>query len=182
MANKVSYTNLKLKINKDVNTLTFEDNNIEILKYLPIKDKYDLISITLQKSFEEGIYNPIKLDLYFHLYIVYLYTNINFTDKQREDEEKLYDILKSSGLLDEILKHIEVQEYNDLYEYLQETLTIQQAYKQSFMSVLSTFVNDLPGQAEAALKIVDEFDPEKFSAVTDFAKALNGGRPINIVK
>ena len=34
-------------------------------------------------------------------------------------------------------------------------------------------------QAEAAMKIVNDFDPEKFGAVTDFAKALNGGRPIS---
>lgn len=179
MANKVSYTNLKLKINKEVNIIDFNGNSIEILKYLPIDDKYDLIMITLQRSFEEGVYNPIKLDTYFHLNIVYLYTNINFTDKQREDELKLYDMLKSSGLLDEILKNIDSQEYNDLYNYLQETLTLQQQYKQSFMSILSTFVTDLPEQANAALKIVNEFDPQKFGAVTDFAKALNGGRAIS---
>lgn len=178
MANKVSYTNLKLKINKEVNTITFNDNSVEILKYLPISDKYDLITATLQKSFEEGVYNPVRLDMYFHLNLVYLYTNINFTEKQREDEEKLYDVLKSSGLLDEILKNIETQEYNDLYEYLQDSLEIQQEYKKSFISVLSTFIDNVPKQMEEALKIVDEFDPEKFGAVTDFAKALNGGRAI----
>ena len=47
------------------------------------------------------------------------------------------------------------------------------------MSILSTFVTDLPEQANAALKIVNEFDPQKFGAVTDFAKALNGGRSIS---
>ena len=30
----------------------------------------------------------------------------------------------------------------------------------------------------AAAKIVDEFDPEKFQQVIDFATAANGGRPI----
>ena len=33
MANKVSYTNLKLKINKDVNIVTFAESEIEVLKY-----------------------------------------------------------------------------------------------------------------------------------------------------
>ena len=178
MANKVSYTNLKLKINKEVNIIDFNGNSIEILKYLPIKDKYDLVMITLQKSFEDGIYNPIKLDMYFHLNLLYLYTNVNFTDKQKEDEEKLYDTVKSSGLLEEVLKNMETQEYNDLYEYLQETLTIQQDYKKSFISIFSAFVNDLPQQASAAMDIVNNFDPEKFGAVTDFARALNGGRDI----
>ena len=31
---------------------------------------------------------------------------------------------------------------------------------------------------KAAAKIVDEFDPEKFQKVIDFATAANGGRPI----
>lgn len=176
--NKVSYSSLKLKINKEVTSFTFEDATIEVLKYLPIKDKNDLIDITIQKSFENGLYNSIKIDMYFHLYLVFLMTNLNFTDKQKEDEEKLYDTLKSSGLLEEILKHIEVDEYNELYSYLQETLEKQICYQQSFAGIASKFINDLPKNANAAMEIVNNFDKEQFSEVIKFAEAANGGRPI----
>ena len=43
---------------------------------------------------------------------------------------------------------------------------------------LTKVIQDLPKNAEAAAKIVDEFDPEKFQQVIDFATAANGGRPI----
>lgn len=176
--NKVSYSSLKLKINKDVETFQFEDSTIEVLKYLSIKDKNDLVTITIQKSVEDGICNPVKLDMYFHLHIVYLMTNINFTDKQKEDEEKIYDSLKSSGLLDEILKHTDPLEYNELYDYLQEMIEEQTHYQHSFAGITSKIINDLPKSANAAMEIVNNFDKEQFSEVIKFAEAANGGRPI----
>ena len=109
---KVSYTNLKLKINNEVKEIEFNGQKIEVLQYLPISDKLDLIVATLQSSRENAIFNPIKLDLYFHLNLMYLYTNINFTDKQREDEYKLYDALSSSGLLDQVIEASPEEEYN----------------------------------------------------------------------
>ena len=57
MANKVSYANLKLKVDNSIKTFDFNGNQIEVLQYLPIEDKYDLIMITLQKAKENGIYN-----------------------------------------------------------------------------------------------------------------------------
>jgi hypothetical protein len=176
--NKVSYSSLKIKVNKDVKTFQFEDSIIEVIQYLPIKDKRDLIDITIEKSLENSIYNPIKLDMYFHLHMVYLMTNINFTEKQKEDEEKIYDALKSSGLLEQILTHIDENEYNELYTYLQEMISKQISYQQSFVGVASKIINDLPKNASAAMDIVNNFDKEQFSEVIKFAQAANGGRPI----
>ena len=47
---KISYSSLKLKKNTEVNKITYEDKEIEVLQYLSFKDKMDLIEITLQKS------------------------------------------------------------------------------------------------------------------------------------
>lgn len=176
--NRVTYSSLKIKNNQNVETFQFGNSAIEVIKYLSIKDKNDLVIITMQKSLENEIYNPIKLDMYFHLHIVYLMTNITFTEKQKEDEFKLYDTLQSSGLMDEILKHIEPAEYNKLYDYLQETLEKTITYKNSFAGVVSKVINDLPKNASAAMDIVNNFDKEQFSEVIKFAEAANGGRPI----
>ena len=115
---KVSYANLKLKTDLSVKTINFNETEIEILKYLPVEDKESLISITLQNSKENGIYNPIKVEKYFQLYLVYMYSNLSFTEKQREDEDKLYDQLKSNGLIDLIVENIEKKEYEELRIYL----------------------------------------------------------------
>lgn len=171
---KVSYSNLKLKVNSSIKKI--ENTEIEVLQYLPIEDKYDLINIALQKSRTEGKYNPLLLDTFFHLFIVYMYTNISFTDKQKENEYKIYDTLKSNGLLDTILTYIPDEEYNELYSFLIEDLEKREKYDLSISGLISTIVNDLPAQAEAAMKIVENFDKEKFSNVIDFAKAANNGQ------
>lgn len=175
---KISYSNLKLKTKTDIKTFDYEGNTIEVLQYLPFEDKYSLIMIALQNAQEEGIYNPLKLDLYFHLFLVYMYTNINFTEKQRENELKLYDALKSNGILDEVLANIPEQEYTTLFEFLNEMVTVKTEYGKSVVSLVQSLIHDLPTQAQAAKEILENFDKNKFEEVINFAKAANGGRDI----
>lgn len=175
---KVSYTSLKLKTDNSVKTFQFHDTNIDVLQYLPIEDKYDLVMITLQKSFEEEIYNPIKLDMLFHLYLVYMYTNISFTDKQKENESKLYDTIKSNGLLEAVLEQIPEEEYNILFEYISDLADIKEEYNRSVVSLVKKMITDLPTQAQAAMDIVNSFDKNKYQEVIDFAKMANGNRSV----
>ena len=65
-----------LKMNNQVNTFTIDNIQVNVKKYLPVSDKIDLIQVALQKAEEDDIYNEMKLDVYFHLNIVYLYTDI----------------------------------------------------------------------------------------------------------
>jgi hypothetical protein len=175
---KVNYTSLKLKTDNSVKTFQFHNVNIDVLQYLPIEDKYDLVMITLQKSFEEEVYNPIKLDMLFHLYLVYMYTNISFTDKQKENESKLYDAIKSNGLLEAVLEQIPEEEYNILFEYISDLADIKEEYNRSVVSLVKKMITDLPTQAQAAMDIVNSFDKEKYQEVIDFAKMANGNRSI----
>ena len=155
---KVSYANMKLKVNTSVKTFDFGGQKVEVLQYLPAQDKYDLLMVTLQKSMENGAYNEFKLNLYFELNLVYMYTNISFTEKQREDEFKLYDTLKSNGFYEPFFQAMNEDEYNELFAQLN---AIKEARN-----------------AEAAAKIVENFDPKQFKAVVDFATYANGGRNI----
>jgi hypothetical protein len=134
--------------------------------------------VTLQKAFDHGVYNPLKLDMYFNLNLVYMYTNLSFTDKQRENELKIYNALKSSGFLDAFLQCLSDTEYNELYNYIQELIALNNEYRNGIAAVVSDFINNLPVNAEAAMDLVNNFDKDKYQAVIDFAEAANGGRPI----
>lgn len=175
---KTTYASMKLKVNTQPKKITFQDHEIEVLQYLPIEDKYDLIMITLQKCYEEGIYNPIKRDMYFHLYLVYMYSDISFTEKQKEDVSKLYDTLESNGLLDLIIATIPETEYNLLFNYLQEMIDEKSYYNTSTSALIASLINDLPRKAQEAVEALNQFDPDKFKMVQDFAKAANGNREI----
>lgn len=175
---KVTYASLKLKQDTSVNVFEFQGQKIEVLKYLPIEDKNDLVAISLQKAEQDGIYNPVLLDMYFHLNLVYLYTNIAFTEKQRENEAKLYDTLKTNGFFELLLENIDEDDYEELYYYIELAKEDALQYGNSAAGIFRNIVQDLPKNAQLAADIVDNFDISKFQAVVDFATAANGGRPV----
>ena len=175
---KVTYASLKLKTKEDIKTFDFNGNVIEVKQYLPIDEKYDLISIALQKAKEDAIYNELKLDMYFNLYLVYLYTNLTFTDKQKEDEAKLYDALQSNGFIDKMMEVFNDDEYNDLINYIETQKELEMTYSTTAAGIIYNLIKELPEQADHLKEIIDGFDPEKYQAVIDFANAANGGRAI----
>lgn len=175
---KVSYLNLKLKTDTSTETIDWNNNSIEIKQYLPIEEKYNLVMVTLQEAKESNIYNPLKIDLFFHLNLVYMYTNINFTEKQKEDASKLYDNLMSSGLLAQIISKIPTEEYDMLYTYLENVKNDLDKYGQSFKAILDAIINELPEKASEAMKILESFNPEDYKSVIAFAKASNNGNPV----
>ena len=169
---KVSFTNLKLKINTEVNTFQFGENKtkIEVLKYLPIEDKNDLIHIALQNAEEDGIYNDILLEMYFNLYIIYFYTNINFTDKQKEDPAKLYDQMQSNGLITSVIEAMDNDEYANLLTSLEVIRDANLTYKNTAGAVLQSVIQDLPRNAAAAAQIINNLNPEQFQEVQRLAQ------------
>ena len=178
MANKVSYANLKLKPISTTSSFEFGGQEIEVLNYLPIEDKYYLLMITLQKAEQDVIYNPLLLELYFHLHLVYMYTNLSFTDKQKENEPKIYDTLTSNGFFDKFFEVLNEIEYDELMSYIEELQNMTLHYRNTAGAVLQSIIQDLPKNAQAAADIVKNFDPKQYQAVIDFATAANGGRNI----
>ena len=175
----MNYKDLNLRVNKDTYYIEMQGKKINIKKYLPVRDKKDLIEITLQKAEQaDGTYNEILIDMYFHLYLIYLYTDIEFTEEDREDEMKLYDELESNGILERIVNKIPDEEYEILMDYLKTTRKENSSYKHSAAAMVQKLIVDLPKNAEAAAKIVQEFDPEKYKEIVDFAQHANANRPI----
>lgn len=177
---KVSYANLKLKVDQRVETFDFGGQSIEVKQYLPIEDKYDLIMIALQRAEEDGIYNPVKVQLYFELYVVYMYSNISFTDKQKENEPKLYDTLASNGVIAAILELIPDEEYNELMTYMKELIQVKTTFNNSAAGLVNQVLVDLPKNAEKAAEVLNSFNVEDYKEVIEFAKAANGNRPIPV--
>lgn len=175
----INYKDLNLTNKNVIKTFKWGDKDIEILGYLPVEDTYDVVMITLQKSFENGYYNPIKMDMFFHLNLIYAYTNIVFSDEDRADEAGLFDKLVSSGFMEEFLKNFDEKIYSDLADHIETIAQADIEYRKSFSSVVSKFIEELPANAEKMKEIVDTFDPNKYQAVIDFAQAANGGRPIS---
>ena len=141
---KVSFSKLGLTKNQEVKILNWNEQNIEVRQYLPISEKLELISnvINFAHDGNANFANPVQVEVFTGLELLYAYTNISFTDKQKEDPAKLFDLVKSSRLLDSVIMMIPAKEYADLVTGVQNSITAIYAYQNSVMGVLDNISTD----------------------------------------
>lgn len=155
------------------------EHQITVRKTIPVSEKNDIIEITLQKSEMDGIYKELLLDIFFHLNIIYSYTNIDIPVEERVDEMGLYDLLEGNGIINGVVSSMEqTNEYSQLRRMFIDQLNRNTKAKGTAAAVLRTLVSDLPASAQAAKNIVDGFNPDDYKQVVNFAMAANAGRPI----
>lgn len=174
----VPYSNLKLNFKPEKKEVSFKDTKILINQYITTKDAYDLLMISLEEAKEDGYYNPFTLDIYFHLNLVYMFTNVYFSPEDKEDPFALYDVLDFNGFIDMVLENIPDDIYSKLMNMLEEIVEKAEKYNISTACILNEIITDLPKNAAAAADIINNFDPNKYEAVQRFAIAANGGRDI----
>lgn len=140
---KVAFSKLGVKTNQEVKTITWNDQTIEVKQYLPVNNKLELISRVINLSADENNFaNPVKVDIYFAIEVVDAYTNISFTEKQKEDVCKLFDSITSSGLLAVIRDAIPEEEYGYLYHDINACVSAVYSYKNSVMGILENITTD----------------------------------------
>lgn len=162
---KVSLTKLGLKVNQDIKTIEFNEQIIEVKQYLPVNDKLELISNVINASHDENNFsNPVKVSIFTTLEIMYAYTNINFTDKQKEDPTKLYDMLISSGLVSEVINAIPEAEYHEILCGVSDSIDAIYTYRNSVMGILDTISQDYSSLNLDALDIQQKLaDPNNLA-------------------
>ena len=164
---KVSLTKLGLKVNQDIKTIEFNEQTIEVKQYLPVNDKLELISNVINSAHDENNFaNPVKVSVFTTLEIVYAYTNINFTEKQKEDPTKLYDMLISSGLICEIINAIPEAEYHEILCGVSDSIDAVYTYRNSIMGVFEAITTDYSDMNLDATNIYNKLaDPENMDLI-----------------
>lgn len=171
---KVSFTKLGLKIKNETKSIMVADQEIEIKQYLPVNDKLDLISRIINYSADDmKFYNVGKIEIFLNLEILYAYTNINFTEKQREDVCKLYDLVESSGLLDRILELIPDSEKDFIMDTTLHTIEAIYQYQNSVMGILDGVTQDYSNLDLDATAIQQKLaDPENLALLKSIMTRL----------
>lgn len=140
---KVSLTKLGLKVNQNVKNIEFNEQIIEVKQYLPINEKLELISSVINSAADENNFsNPVKENVFLTLEILYHYTNINFTDKQKEDPVKLYDLVVSSGLVNKVTDLIPEEELDEVINGVAQSVKAIYAYRNSVLGILESISQD----------------------------------------
>ena len=140
---KIPFTKLQLKKINDSKEFTYNEQIITVKQYLPIADKLALIGRVINMASDEyNFANPIKLDMYLSLEIVFIYTNLSFTEKQKENIGKLYDLLEENGIIKKVIELIPEEEYTTLWEGVVEVAENIYAYQTSVLGILDTVGRD----------------------------------------
>lgn len=169
---KVSFGKVKEK--KEISTIKLGDIEVEVLKYLPMIDKLAIIEMSVQASLHDKFIHPVLIEQFFNLYVIYKYTNISFTDKQKEDESKIYDILESNGYITDIVNEIG-SDYEDLLK-LQENYVKQfEKYSTTLYGIISNIFDSVPQTVSEAMGMLDELDMSKLENLMNVVKQTAGG-------
>lgn len=140
---KIGFTKLSLKRKKEVKTITINNNQIEIKQYLPVNEKLDLIARVINGAHDQNNFpNPIKIEVIGTLEMIMAYTNISFTEKQKEDIPKLYDLLEENGVIKDIISQIPEDEYNFIIDGINKTVDAVYAYNNSVLGILESVSQD----------------------------------------
>lgn len=155
MAN-ITFNKLNLKKKEETKTIKFNEQEIEIKQYLPVQDKLNIIFGTISKVEDENrFFNPVKLECFCTLEIIYAYTNIKFTDKQLEDEAKIFDLMEENGLIDLIFSAIPEEETSFIMDSCEKAAEAIYKYSNSAYGILENLQKD-SGKLNQDIALIQE--------------------------
>lgn len=163
------------KNKEDIQTVVVEDQTIEVKQYLPVEEKLKIVENVLNKCVEpeNGYYNTLKMNIFIALEMIFNYSNITFTDKQKESPYKLYDILQSNGLLGIIIGLIPESEFYYLRNVIKEMADAIYTYRNSAIGIMETISRDYSSLDFDAEKIQKNLaDPDNLTLLKDVLTKL----------
>ena len=171
---KLAFSKLGLKPNNNFSIIAHNGVEIEVKDYLPVNEKLELIGNVINNAIDDnGYYNEGKVQVFFALEVTSAYTNITFTDKQREDPCKLYDLLIGNEIWAKIWDAMLASEKDFLEECLYETIHSIYEYKNSVMGILENISQDYDNLNLDALGIQQALgDPENMALLKNVLTKL----------
>ena len=173
---KVSFTKLGLSKDKlnEITMIEFNGQSIEVKQYLPINEKMEMIQTVSGKAIDDAYFaNPSKIQVFISLEIVYHYTNINFTEKQKEDEAKLYDLIYANNLLHKIIEAIPQDEYDFVIKNAYACVEAISTFHNSALGIVNSITSDYSNTEFDINSLVEQIkDPEVMATLKDIAPLL----------
>lgn len=159
---KPTFAKLGLKLNNNFKTVIINDQEIEVKQYLSIQDKLQIISNVINLAADDNNFNnPIKLQVFLKLETIFNYTNLSFTEKQKEDMVKLYDLLESNQIFEKIIEHIPESEYVMLQNGVIECADNLYKYRNSALGIMESISSDYSDLNFDATAIQEKLADEK---------------------
>lgn len=154
--------------------ITINGQEIEVIQYLPIQDKLAMIERILNYTVDNtGFLNPVRLEVYTVLEIISTYTNINITDKMMENAPKIYDSFMINGVIDAIIEAIPEDEYNAVFDAIEDCAEHTVSYLNSFVGMMKTVTEDYNATKMNVDEVVNTLgDPSQIGLIKDILEKI----------
>lgn len=154
---KVAFGKLQLTKNTEVKTFEFAGQSVEVKQYLPTDEKTQMFERVISAAADNnGYYNITKVNFWLDLEIVFTYTNVSFTEKQKEDLFKLYDLMKGNGFIKMVKDNMREEELAEITETIWATIKNIYKYANSALGVMQTITTDYSNLNLEASEITDK--------------------------
>ncbi len=132
---KIKYSTLKLKTNKEEKSLQIGEKEILIKQYLEVDKKASLVNNAVKAATIDGYVDEIFLDVFLHMSIIELYTNIDFGSGNIENIFTNFDALHTNGVLGLIIQNMNQDEYDYLFNMTKVVKQNLNLYNRSYAAV-----------------------------------------------
>lgn len=140
---KISFNKLGLNKQDEIKTITLGENVIEVKQYLSVAQKGEIINHIVNNSIDDNnYYNPCKVMFFTDVELVLNYTNIGFTEKQKEAIDKPFDLMYENGLIAQIIELIPIEERVYITKAVADVIHSQYEYKNSARGILDAMATD----------------------------------------
>lgn len=168
---KIPFSKLSCAYQQNTENINFNNQIITVKTTIPVQEKLNMISDIINSASEgdtTGYWNPGKIRIFTTLNYLYYYTNISFTDKQKADPAKLFDLVSASGLYQAVYSKVSDFDRGFISTVLTETLDNIYTYRNSVYGILDSMATDYSNLELDAEKLRATIgDPENISLLRD---------------
>jgi len=156
-----------------------------IKKDVSTEKKVDLMGLTIEESYFDGIVNPMLLNIFFTINSIITYTDIEISQEEKKDKLALYDKFKNENILSQFEMRLQKElpgETNYLNENLAAWVKEYNKYKSSFGGVLESlkmFIDNIAQETDLNLQKLQDVDLNKFKDLNEIVSILGTERDVS---
>ena len=140
----MNYSDLGLDIEyKKVEVQLIGDKKLEVLTYLPIKEKTEMLQFIVNNVIDPktGCASPIRTEIYFSIAVCHWYGGIDFSNEDMANIEKVYDALELNKVIQAIIDYVPYDEINFMRDLAEETVADVARYNSSAAGIIQSMAD-----------------------------------------
>jgi len=122
---------------------------------------------------DTGFASPIRMNIYFSIFVIKEYTNITITEAMIKNASKTYDLIVMNNLYNLIFNEIPKVEIDDLQDMVEKSIDQIVKYNTSFLGMMRAASADYDATKMNVDELMQTLDqPEKVGLVKDVLDKL----------